>query len=119
MNIEPLREVRCICMHSWSYGDEAIERVETNPACIIHGAVQLKNDLRESLARPKVTRNKIRQHLVDDLNHARRALHHFDLANNEKVHKKGCPCPRATCTMARITPINDKDIHEALKNVGL
>ena len=62
---------------------------------------------------------KARRMLVDDLNDAQLALRHFDIANNRKVHRKGCPCPQATCTMARITPIEDKDVHEALKDVGI
>mgnify|MGYP001600513847 CR=1 FL=1 len=35
------------------------------------------------------------------------------------AHGPGCDCPRANCTLARLTPIDDPEIHEALKDVGL
>ena len=34
-------------------------------------------------------------------------------------HEPGCDCPRAKCTLARLTPIDDHEIYEALKDVGL
>ena len=36
------------------------------------------------------------------------------------AHEPGCQCPRANCTLARLgPPLNDPEIHEALKDVGL
>ena len=34
-------------------------------------------------------------------------------------HAPGCKCPRASCLLARLTPLNDPVITEALEDVGL
>ena len=42
----------------------------------------------------------------------------YTLATIIGAHEPGCQCPRANCTLARLTPIDDPEIHEALKDVG-
>ena len=41
------------------------------------------------------------------------------LAELPGPHEPGCECPRAKCTLARLTPLIDDEIYEALKDVGL
>ena len=60
-------------------------------------------------------RDALVQHLVD----AERDLRLYDLAMAPGSHEPGCECPRAKCTLARLTPIDDHEIYEALKDVGL
>ena len=44
----------------------------------------------------------------------------YTLATTPGAHGPGCQCPRANCTLARLgPPLNDPEIHEALKDVGL
>ena len=62
---------------------------------------------------------KIRDFLVQQLVDAERDLRLYDLAVAPGPHEPGCECARAKCTLARLTPIDDPEIHEALKDVGL
>ena len=60
-----------------------------------------------------------RAHLVSEIAHLQKELRLYDLAIAPGPHEPGCQCPRATCTLARLKPMNDSEVHEALKDVGL
>ena len=62
---------------------------------------------------------KLRDALVQQLADAEMALRLYDLAVALGGHEPGCECPRAKCTLARLIPIDDFEIFEALKDVGL
>ena len=62
---------------------------------------------------------KLRDRLVQQLVDAERDLRLYDLAMAPGPHEPGCECPRGKCTLARLTPIDDFEIYEALKDVGL
>ena len=61
----------------------------------------------------------IRTELLELLVGLKRDLQLYDLAMAPGPHEPGCECPRAKCTLARPTPIDDFKIYEALLNVGL
>ena len=60
---------------------------------------------------------KLRDGLVQQLLDAEIALRLYDLAVALGDHEPGCECPRAVCTLARLTPIDDCEIDEALKDL--
>ena len=64
--------------------------------------------------------DKTREALVRVLEDAQENLRCWDIARDSRpTHEEGCPCMRATCTLARLPPINDPEIAEALEDVGL
>ena len=62
---------------------------------------------------------KMRDVFVQQVVDAERDLRLYDLAMAPGPHEPGCECPRAKCTLARLTPIDDLEVYEALKDVGL
>ena len=61
----------------------------------------------------------IRNALLELLVDIERDLRLYDLAMAPGPHEPGCECPRAACTLARLTPIDDLEVYEAVKDVGL
>ena len=62
---------------------------------------------------------KMRDLFVQQVVDAERNLRLYDLAMAPGPHEPCCECPRAECTLARLTPIDDLEVYETLKDVGL
>ena len=62
---------------------------------------------------------KLRDALVQQLMDAEMALRLYDLAVALGGHDPGCECPRAKCTLARLTPIDGFEMDDPLKDGGL
>jgi hypothetical protein len=60
-----------------------------------------------------------RAELVRRIAEMQEDLRLWDIALTPGPHEPGCQCARASCTLARLKPLNDPVIHEALKDVGL